>query len=98
MDGQYFATASVKGTIIRVYSVKDKQIIKELRRGKTECTINSIAFNSGNTRLACTSAHGTLHVFALKDEYDGDVAKNKKSALHIFKKFNSSLESEYSFA
>lgn len=80
-DGQFFATASAKGTIIRVFSIKDKTMVKELRRGKTECTINSIAFNVGSSRLACTSAHGTVHVFSLKDEYDGDVAKNKKSAL-----------------
>ena len=62
-DGAYFATASGKGTLIRVFNVKERKMVRELRRGTQDATIECIAFSPDNSLLACTSDHGTMHVF-----------------------------------
>eukprot|EP00703_Trepomonas_sp_PC1_P005466 JAP91140.1 WD40 repeat-containing protein [Trepomonas sp. PC1] len=96
-DGQYFATASMKGTLIRIFSVKEKQMLRELRRGSKESRITSIAFSPDNSKLACTSDHGTMHVFGAIKSGDQQV-ENKKSGLKFLSGVNKYFESEWSFA
>ena len=63
--GQYIATASTQGTLIRVFSTrKGKQLI-EFRRSRVPATICAVSFNARDTRLAVISSTGTLHVFSL---------------------------------
>jgi WD40 repeat protein len=64
-DGTLCATASDKGTLIRVFRTKDRVKIKELRRGKDKADIQSIAFDHESRLLACTSDKGTVHIFSL---------------------------------
>lgn len=64
-DEAYIATASEKGTIIRVFSTSTSAKIAEFRRGIDPAIIYSLAFSPGNGRLAATSDKGTLHIFEL---------------------------------
>uniref|UniRef100_A0A1I8G4R1 WD repeat domain phosphoinositide-interacting protein 2 n=2 Tax=Macrostomum lignano TaxID=282301 RepID=A0A1I8G4R1_9PLAT len=60
------ATASEKGTVIRVYSVPDGERVAEFRRGVKRCVqLHSLAFSRDSSLLACCSNTETLHVFCL---------------------------------
>ncbi|VVC93708.1 unnamed protein product [Leptidea sinapis] len=58
--GTRLATASTKGTLIRVFHTLTRQKLAELRRGA----------NQVNTHIThnCSSDHGTVHVFSLDEE------------------------------
>jgi autophagy-related protein 18 len=63
--GTMLATASDKGTIIRVWSLPNAEKLYQLRRGSRETRIHSITFNVMSTLLAVSSAHDTVHIFQL---------------------------------
>jgi len=62
------ATASDKGTLIRLWDTTTKQRLIEFRRGADPAQIYSIAFSRDSAFLAVTGDKGTLHLFALKDK------------------------------
>lgn len=64
-DGTKVATASDKGTLIRVFDTTSGALLNELRRGIDQADITSIAFNSINTYLALISDKGTVHIYNL---------------------------------
>jgi WD40 repeat protein len=64
-DGTMLATASERGTLLRVFSTHTGKLQYEFRRGAERAVIQSIAFNPTSTFLACTSDKGTIHVFKL---------------------------------
>ena len=66
-DGKLLATASTKGTIIRVFNTRDGTTVKELRRGVENAQIFSIAFTKDSQYLSCTSDKLTLHVFSVRN-------------------------------
>jgi len=66
-DGKMCATASDKGTLIRVFSTEDATLLQELRRGADKADIHSIAFDKLCYWLACTSDKGTVHIFSLAE-------------------------------
>ena len=60
------ATASVKGTVIRVFSVPDGQKLFEFRRGVKRCvSIGSLCFSPDSLFLCASSNTETVHVFKL---------------------------------
>ncbi|KAJ0123244.1 wd repeat domain-containing phosphoinositide-interacting protein 4 [Diaporthe amygdali] len=61
--GDMLATASDKGTLIRIWNTRNCARICELRRGLDSATIFSLGFSRLGNILACTSDKGTLHVF-----------------------------------
>jgi len=63
--GTMLATASDKGTVIRVWSIPGAEKLYQLRRGTREAHIYSITFNAMSTLLAVSSAHDTVHIFKL---------------------------------
>lgn len=65
MEGTRLATASEKGTLIRVFDTLSGQLLQELRRGADRAEIYSIAFNYNCNWLCVSSDHGTIHIFAL---------------------------------
>ncbi|XWS42392.1 hypothetical protein CRYUN_Cryun16bG0010600 [Craigia yunnanensis] len=65
-DGRFLATASSKGTLIRVFNTLDGTLIQEVRRGADRAEIYSLAFSSTAQWLAVSSDKGTVHVFSLK--------------------------------
>eukprot|EP01084_Bolivina_argentea_P014618 27318_1 len=64
-DSTCVATASDKGTLIRIFDVLSGTLLHELRRGMDRADITSIAFNANSLFLACCSDRGTAHVFSL---------------------------------
>ncbi|KAJ9455543.1 Autophagy-related protein 18a [Diplonema papillatum] len=101
-DGTLMATASEKGTLIRVFdtSTTDK-LVKELRRGSERGLIYSLCFSADNRFLACSSSHGTIHVFALGDVANEEAsanANNRKSVLSVLQPISSWFGSEWSFS
>mmetsp|Transcript_100170 Transcript_100170/g.283638 ORF Transcript_100170/g.283638 Transcript_100170/m.283638 type:complete len:519 (-) Transcript_100170:181-1737(-) len=67
-NGKLLATASDKGTIIRVYDSEGTRL-QELRRGADRAEIHSLAFGPAGDRpaqwLAVSSDKGTIHIFAV---------------------------------
>ncbi|KAG0684266.1 autophagy protein [Pichia californica] len=67
-DGSLLATASDKGTIVRVFSVERGVKLYQFRRGTYNTKIYSLAFSPSNMFLIASSATGTVHVFRLGEE------------------------------
>lgn len=64
-EGTRLATASDKGTIIRVFSVPEGEKLFQFRRGSMPAHILSMSFNVTSTLLCVSSASETVHVFRL---------------------------------
>lgn len=75
-QGTLLASASEKGTVIRVHSVEDGQCQYEFRRGYARCVdIYSLSFSLDSQFLAASSSTETVHIFKL------DQSKSEQSAL-----------------
>jgi hypothetical protein len=64
-DGTKLATASVKGTVIRVFDVATSTRLAEFRRGVERTTITCLAWSWDCEWLSCTSDKGTAHIFQM---------------------------------
>ncbi|GIY66676.1 WD repeat domain phosphoinositide-interacting protein 2 [Caerostris extrusa] len=65
------ATASIKGTVIRVFSVSKGEILYEFRRGVKRCVdINCLSFFSlSKPEMLCVSSNTeTIHIFKLTED------------------------------
>lgn len=67
-DGSKLATASEKGTIIRIFDVSTASCVNEFRRGYERATIKCLTFSWNYLYVACCSDKGTTHIFQLNDE------------------------------
>ncbi|PYH96276.1 autophagy-related protein 18 [Aspergillus ellipticus CBS 707.79] len=67
-DGTLIATASDKGTIIRVFSVPDGHKLYQFRRGSIPSRIYSMSFNTTSTLLCVSSSTETIHLFKLSHQ------------------------------
>ena len=106
-NGMHIASASKKGTIIRVFRVKDGSVLQEFRRGIDNAKIMSICFDVTGQMLAVSSDSGTVHVYMIPiegDEVDSVSTsgaapvdfRNKKSRFSFFKKAIKYFDSEWS--
>lgn len=66
--GNLAATASARGTIIRVFSLPDMQKMFTFRRGQNTAYIYDMTFLPSLPLLVTTSNRGTVHLFLL-DQY-----------------------------
>lgn len=67
LNGSEIATASEKGTVIRVFSVNDGTKLYEFRRGVKRCvSISSLSFSTCKQYLCCSSNTETVHIFKLE--------------------------------
>ncbi|XP_075974008.1 autophagy-related 18a isoform X2 [Anticarsia gemmatalis] len=68
MCGRRLATASERGTVIRVFAVPERTRLYEFRRGVKRCvSIACLAFSACGAYLAATSNTETVHVFRLAE-------------------------------
>lgn len=74
--GTMLATASDKGTVIRVFGVPNGDRLHEFRRGSYPAKIYSISFNAASTLLCVSSDTETVHIFKLV----GPAPKNKRGS------------------
>lgn len=96
-DGsEQIASASEKGTLIRVYDIDSGRKLHELRRGADQAEINCLAFSSKSptnggvgSRLAVSSDKGTVHIFTLgtkenkaSEEVSADLRNRRSTYKH----------------
>jgi len=74
LDGTRLATASERGTLVRVWDTKSGQRLHELRRGAEPADIQCISFSHDLVWLLVSSDHGTVHLFRLGDEAEAAAA------------------------
>jgi len=87
------ATASDKGTLIRIFDVETGDLRQELRRGIDRAEIYHLAFHPESKWLACSSDKGTIHIFSLERPI------NPRSSLSFMKNILPKyFDSEWSFA
>lgn len=72
--GTKLATASERGTVIRIFSVQDGARLMEFRRGVKRCAhVYSLAFSQESDYLALSSNTETIHIFKLDQQQQPEV-------------------------
>mmetsp|Transcript_40977 Transcript_40977/g.103225 ORF Transcript_40977/g.103225 Transcript_40977/m.103225 type:complete len:351 (-) Transcript_40977:42-1094(-) len=66
-DGTLLATASEKGTVIRVFSVPEAKKSFIFRRGAYPATVHCINFSEDSKLLCASSDTGTVHLFKIDE-------------------------------
>ncbi|KAK0591702.1 hypothetical protein LWI29_006611 [Acer saccharum] len=72
LDGLLLATASTRGTLIRIFNTLDGTRLQEVRRGLDSADIYSIALSPNVQWLAVSSDRGTVHIFGLRVRVVGE--------------------------
>lgn len=67
-DGTLLATASDKGTIVRVFNVHTGSKLYQFRRGTYPTKIFSLSFSKNKKYVVATSSSETVHIFRLGEE------------------------------
>ncbi|CAH2074054.1 unnamed protein product [Thlaspi arvense] len=101
LDGSLLATASTKGTLIRIFNALDGTLLQEFRRGIVRAEIYSVAISTNHKWVAVSSEKGTLHVFRLRpDILSSPKNINQASSLSLLRGIlpKYSYENERSFA
>ena len=65
-DGTLLATSNTKGTIVKIHSCVDGQLLKIFKRGHNKVENIFICFEKENKFMAIGSSKGTIHIFSLK--------------------------------
>eukprot|EP00906_Rhabdomonas_costata_P007935 RCo011339 len=108
-DGSRLATASEKGTVIRVFDTKQSsggiKPIREFRRGTQFCDIYSLCFSHNSHFLCVASSTATIHVFHVEGgdaeggaRAEASYTKNRTSKLSFLSGIIDYVGSEWSFA
>uniref|UniRef100_A0A7S3JWF9 Autophagy-related protein 18 n=1 Tax=Aureoumbra lagunensis TaxID=44058 RepID=A0A7S3JWF9_9STRA len=90
-DGSLVATASDKGTLVRIFDTHTGAQVRELRRGVDRAIIYAIAFDPDSKYVACTSDKGTAHVFSIQSHHTTQASSEKGTA---FERTNSNTSSQ----
>jgi hypothetical protein len=89
-DGTQLATASVKGTVVRVFSVATSALVCEFRRGVERVQMTCLSWSWNHEHLACCSEKGTTHVFSVVDAI-AEAKKGKSSSSSWYQSVRKSL-------
>ena len=82
--GKKVATASEKGTVIRVFSIPEGKRLFEFRRGVARCaTISSLNFSPEANFLSVSSNTQTIHIFKLVNVQE-QVEKDSRADFNPF--------------
>ncbi|KAJ8314728.1 hypothetical protein KUTeg_006878 [Tegillarca granosa] len=92
-NGTLLATASAKGTLIRVFDVNSKKMLTELRRGADSAMLYCISFSHDSAFLCASSDKGTVHIFAVKN-----TSLNKRSTFKTMGFLGPYVESQWGLA
>jgi len=90
-DATMVATASTKGTLVRISNLATQTKFREVRRGSDPADIYAINFSKDSRCLAVTSSKNTVHIFSLCKEY-----KNTSSTFSPLGVMSNYLNSEWS--
>eukprot|EP00543_Licmophora_paradoxa_P006434 CAMPEP_0202451182 /NCGR_PEP_ID=MMETSP1360-20130828/9666_1 /ASSEMBLY_ACC=CAM_ASM_000848 /TAXON_ID=515479 /ORGANISM="Licmophora paradoxa, Strain CCMP2313" /LENGTH=420 /DNA_ID=CAMNT_0049069685 /DNA_START=193 /DNA_END=1455 /DNA_ORIENTATION=+ len=74
-DGSKLATASVKGTVIRVWEIATSACLLEFRRGVERVDMTCLSWSWDHQNLACCSDKGTVHVFSMAKQTEDSSSK-----------------------
>ncbi|KAK8643204.1 hypothetical protein V6N13_012510 [Hibiscus sabdariffa] len=94
-DGLLLATASTKGTLIRIFNTMDGTRLQEVRRGVHRADIYSLAFSPSAQWLAVSSDKGTVHIFHLRVRVFGEDSSSPQSSVQspaLFHQNSTSLD------
>jgi len=97
-DGSRMASASEKGTLIRVFDTASGNQLHEFRRGADRAVIYSLSFNVDSTALCVSSDKGTVHIYGLTiidNAMRNQESKNKQSSLSFMRDILPSYFSSY---
>ncbi|CAO3703997.1 unnamed protein product [Rhizopus stolonifer] len=75
-EGTLLATASEKGTVIRIFSTLDATKVYQFRRGTYPAKIYSMSFNVVSSLLCVSSDTETVHIFKLSSNGNSPGASN----------------------
>jgi WD40 repeat protein len=104
IDGTRLATASEKGTLIRIFDTVTGARLQEVRRGTDRADIYSIAFSPDSNFFCTSSDKGTIHIFALQNTQGGINDGQLKESIEIANRrskmsfFGGYFNSEWSFS
>lgn len=65
-EGTILVTASVTGTVLRLFGVPSGEHLCSFRRGTRSAEITSFCFSPGSSVLAVGSSSGTVHIFDVR--------------------------------
>ncbi|KAJ1893562.1 autophagy protein [Kickxella alabastrina] len=97
-EGTMLATASDKGTVIRVFGLPGAHKIAQFRRGAYPAKIHSITFNATSTLLLVSSDTDTVHIFRIADGGRNKAASASNTANTTLRHSDSYASSITSFA
>ncbi|KAG2214923.1 hypothetical protein INT45_005653 [Circinella minor] len=80
-EGTLLATASEKGTVIRVFSVPDASKVYQFRRGSYPAKIYSMSFNLVSSLLCVSSDTETVHIFKIAAGANNHPIENNGSSI-----------------
>lgn len=93
-DGTLLATASEKGTIVRVFSVESGIKLYQFRRGTYQTKIFSMSFSSDNRFLVVSCSSKTVHIFMLGELDNGNESVHNSPITSHNTNSNSDIDSE----
>ncbi|KAM9456964.1 WD repeat domain phosphoinositide-interacting protein 1 isoform 2-T2 [Clarias gariepinus] len=88
-SGSKLASASERGTVIRVFSIPEGQRLFEFRRGmKRYVNISSLSFSPDAQFLCASSNTETVHIFKLEQHGHGREEENPSWSAYVGKMFS----------
>ena len=78
--GQLLATASTKGTVVRLFAVPSLDMLYSFRRGASACRIHSLLFSRDSAHVCAAAASGTVHIFKNSERVLGSLPLQSEEA------------------